>query len=375
MYICVVSRGYPTDVYKMNGIFEYDQAKALAEAGHKVVMAVVDLRSFRRKRKWGMEHFQRDGVEIYAINVPVGRIPASLRNRLGIRALRRLSKRIEQEQGHPDILHAHFTDIAYIASDWAGRRKIPFVVTEHASVMNQKEVSPSLIATAKKAYGCADCLIAVGSGLAESIRTKTGFRAKIVGNIVDTRQFAYVPQTKTDDLFRIVTAGNLIPRKGIDILVDCFALFHQKHPETSLTIIGQGPMRLALEQAITQKGITDCVFMKGFCSRDQMAADYRNSDLFILPSWCETFGVVYIEAMAAGLPVIATRCGGPEDFVTEENGLLVPVGDRDELIRAMDQMWEDCARYDRAAIAEDATSRFSAEAIARQLTDIYNKLV
>ena len=115
--------------------------------------------------------------------------------------------------------------------------------------------------------------------------------------------------------------------------------------------------------------------MKGFCSRDQMAADYRNSDLFILPSWSETFGVVYIEAMAAGLPVIATRCGGPEDFVTEENGLLIPVGDRDELIRAMDQMWEDCARYDRAAIAENAVSRFSAEAIARQLTDIYNKLV
>lgn len=375
MYICVVSRGYPTDVYKMNGIFEYDQAKALAEAGHRVVMAVVDLRSFRRKRKWGIEHFQRDGVDIYAINVPVGRVPVSLRNWIGIRAIRRLSALIEKQQGRPEILHAHFTDIAYIASDWARREKVPFVVTEHASAMNQKEVPPSLIATAKKAYGCADCLIAVGSGLAESIRIKTGFHAKIVGNIVDTQQFTYLPHSKKDDVFRIVTAGNLIPSKGMDFLVDCFEVFHWKHPHSSLTIMGQGPMMPTLRQAVYDKALTDCVFLEGLCSREKMAKIYHESDIFVLSSYSETFGVVYIEAMAAGLPVIATRCGGPEDFVTEKNGILIPVGDRDELVRAMERLWEDYARYDRAAIAEDAASRFSAEAIARQLTDIYSGLV
>lgn len=75
MNVLIIARGYPTNKYKMNGIFEFDQAKALVEAGHNVFYAAIDLRSLRRWRKWGIERKSIDGVNIYAINIPCGRIP------------------------------------------------------------------------------------------------------------------------------------------------------------------------------------------------------------------------------------------------------------------------------------------------------------
>ena len=91
----------------------------------------------------------------------------------------------------------------------------------------------------------------------------------------------------------------------------------------------------------------------------------------MLASRSETFGVAYIEAMAAGLPVIATRCGGPEDFVTEENGILIPVDDESTLTSAMERMMLRREDYDSAAISADIRRKFAPETIAARLTELY----
>ena len=376
MYICIISRGYPTDQYKMNGIFEYDQAKALAQAGQKVVMAVIDLRSFRRKRKWGLERLSKDGVEIYALNIPVGRCPLPLFNRIGMWALRRLSRIIEREQGKPDILHSHFTDISCIASDWAKRERIPFVVTEHNSQMNEEVIPPSLIKEAKLAYQSADRVIAVGRPLAEKIQHISGISAAVIGNVVDARQFADngSPSPESGE-FRFVSTGSLIPRKRMDLLLECFAAFHKAHPDSSLTIFGDGPMKPALQQYIAENRLEACVRLMGLCSREQMVAAYKTGSAFVLPSRTETFGVAYIEAMAAGLPVIATRCGGPEDFVTKENGVLIPVDDKNALVDAMEYMLLHHASYDKQRISDGILAQFSPDAIAAELIGVYQPLL
>lgn len=98
---------------------------------------------------------------------------------------------------------------------------------------------------------------------------------------------------------------------------------------------------------------------------------FSSAQAFVLASRLETFGVVYIEAMAAGLPVIATACGGPEDFVTEQVGILVPVGNVKALTEAMEQMVMHSGSYDRAEIARYAAKKFAPATIAEQLTSIY----
>ena len=92
MYILIIARGYPTEKYKMNGIFEFDQAKALAQAGHKVIYAGIDVRSIRKWRKWGFESFVKDGVQIEAINIACGRIPNYILNKIKKDSLNRIYK-------------------------------------------------------------------------------------------------------------------------------------------------------------------------------------------------------------------------------------------------------------------------------------------
>ena len=106
-----------------------------------------------------------------------------------------------------------------------------------------------------------------------------------------------------------------------------------------------------------------------------MAEEYRDADAFVLASRLETFGVVYIEAMAAGLPVIATACGGPEDFVSPDNGILVPKEDVPALADAMERMIRTRESYDSAAIARFARDRFSPAAVAGELEAVYRQIV
>ena len=101
MFVLFISRGYPTKKYKMNGIFEFDQAKAVASLGHKVVFAAIDLRSIRRWRKWGFERKSINGVEIYCINIPLGRVPKWLLNKASIWGLKYLYQIILKSKVNP----------------------------------------------------------------------------------------------------------------------------------------------------------------------------------------------------------------------------------------------------------------------------------
>lgn len=86
--------------------------------------------------------------------------------------------------------------------------------------------------------------------------------------------------------------------------------------------IGDGHLRSVLMEYVWKHDLHDIVMFHGILSPMEIVKVYEECDCFVLPSAGETFGVVYVEAMAAGLPVIATRCGGPEDFVNEDNGIL-----------------------------------------------------
>ena len=109
--------------------------------------------------------------------------------------------------------------------------------------------------------------------------------------------------------------------------------FAALHGEPRLIIFGDGPESGALRALCAELGLYSRVSFRGHCPREELAEAYAAADCFVLASRSETFGVAYIEAMAAGLPVIATRCGGPEDFVTEENGILIPVDDEERAHR------------------------------------------
>lgn len=98
---------------------------------------------------------------------------------------------------------------------------------------------------------------------------------------------------------------------------------------------------------IAEYKLTEQIFLMGLRDRKEIAKRMHESDCFVLASKLETFGVAYIEALAAGLPVIATNCGGPEEFVHKDNGILIEVNDAQGLTDAMLKMYNESDKFDR----------------------------
>ena len=243
MRVLVVSGGKPTEKYPLSGNFEYDQAIALASQGMEVTFFAVDLRSFRRKRSWGISHGQESGVFWHVISLPIGAVSLSWLCKIGGWALLFLFKKVFRNKlTYPDIIHAHFTEMGCMSAGLSSKYNIPLVITEHSSLMNRPNIDPNLLKCAKIGYYQAKKVIAVSNPLKNSILFHTGIEAKVIPNMINLETFNKANKIEHSG-FHIVSTGNLIHRKRFTNLIKAFADVIQNHDDVYLHIIGDGNMR------------------------------------------------------------------------------------------------------------------------------------
>lgn len=377
MKILVVTRGYPQKHNKMLGLFEKDQALALKAAGLEVAYAVVDIRSVRRKRKFGFNHFfDENGLEVFEMNWPIGPMPRSLIEYFRQEALMHLYPYVIETFGRPDIIHAHFLNYGVISVKLAKEKNIPLVITEHSSYLNTDKHSRKIIKRVDKAYSGSDAIISVSDSLNRIIKDKLGYDSIVINNIAGVKiDISEKVKHPVREGFSFATAGNLIKGKGFDILIDAFVEVVKKYPNTSLTIYGDGPLRKRLIDQVKSKNLDNNIDFYGSYKKDEIDVLFCSADAFVLASRAETFGVVYIEAMSSGLPVIATKCGGPEDFINNKNGYLVDKEDSVQLSDAMVRMIENIDDFDRKYIKQFVEKNFSPKVIATKIKKVYDHIL
>ncbi len=372
MKVAIISRGVPNERYPLYGIFEFDQAKALANNGVEVAFVAIDFRKWNDKRKYGLFQYEYEGVHVFELSLPLNVY------RRAIPVLQRLLlipfKAMLKSFGKPDIVHAHFYSIAAIANILKKKYGIPFVITEHSSKLNKPvtDISDLDKRLAIKAYQNCDQLICVSETLRNNILNNFGHESIIIPNMVDNLCFQYLDKAKNELPFVFVSVGNLIPIKAFDQLIEAFSRVKEN---TKLFIIGDGPEHEKLKNQIKKLKLDSQVELLGRLNRNEINIVFQKSHVFVLPSQSETFGVSYIEAMYAGLPVIATRCGGPESFVNESNGLLVPVNDIAALAEAMKNIRDHYSNYDPKQISKQCMERFSPKILANKLVSSYSSVL
>ncbi|MDD2393042.1 MAG: glycosyltransferase [Eubacteriales bacterium] len=374
MKILIVSKGYPTLKYGLYGIFAFDQAKALVKAGHDVIFAAVDMRSIRKWRKWGYESLRSENVNIECINIPCGSLNKNLWEKTTETAMRMLWQRIEKKFGRPDVIHSHFIQEGYIASKVFECEGIPMVITEHYSGMNKGNIDSYLHKLGEYTYSRMDKVLAVSNTLADNIRRSFGVEVVTIPNIVDLEKFNYTEREIKERGFNFISVGNLVPLKNMDGMIRAFVKAFKTTEGVHLYIAGDGPERRKIEGLINDSGMNDRIFLTGYMDRSAIAALMNGCDCFVLASRSETFGVALIEAMAAGLPVISTRSGGPEDFIDEQNGILVPVDDQEKFREAMIFMYENIERYSGEKISKEITRKYSPQSVTGSLLKIYEEV-
>ena len=372
MNILVVSYGCPSKKYPQNGIFQMDQAKALSDCGHKVVFAAIDARSVLKWRRWGLVERKYNGLTVIEFNYPMGPIMANIRLRFSRIGFGILLRRVIKKIGKPDIVHVHFGETANVVVEKCKYQNIPYVITEHSSSINRDDLTEKEIAPYRYVYQNAAAVIAVSNELANRILRYSGVNPIVIPNIVDLSVFSY--RSLPHEGFRFISAGYLRKEKGFDVLLDAFKQATDRGLDAKLLIMGDGLERESLKAIIEELKINDQVTLFGAYTRAQFAEELAKSDAFVLSSRGETFGVVYIEAMASGLPVIATRCGGPEDFVNANNGVLVSIDNVEELTDALLQM--RCNKsYNADAINTYVTNIFSAKSVASKIEKVLESVI
>ena len=180
--------------------------------------------------------------------------------------------------------------------------------------------------------------------------------------------------SKNEGVVKFVSVGSLVHGKGYDLIIN--ALQKCRHlDKCELNIIGGGPEEASLKSLIVKCQLQNKVFLLGVKTPQEVSRLIADSDCLILTSRRETFGIVYIEAMAKGKPVIATICGGPESFVNESNGLLIPAEDVEATTKAIDYMVEHLDQYDGEAIRHFCYENFSEDAISKRIISLYEEVI
>jgi len=281
-----------------------------------------------------------------------------------------------KHNGKPDIIYAHYLYNIFYATTLQGKYDVPLVGIEHWSVLTQNELSSKQSQWGNIAYHNVDKLLAVSQSLKGHIYRHFGKESSVVYDMLG-QEFVSTPiPTKTDDkTFRFITVGSLLPIKCYDLLISAFTKFHAIYPESALVLVGGGPEQQNLQHKIEELHLTEVVQLVGRKNKQEVISYLSSSHVYVLSSQNETFGVACIEGLSMGVPCIATRCGGPDEFVNKKNGLLIPPNDVDALATAMQTMYDHYTQYDSKAIAEDCRKRFSPQVIAQQLTDIFEEVI
>lgn len=282
----------------------------------------------------------------------------------------------------PDVVHVHSRRGADLVGGRSARRAdVPAVLTRR---VDNRE--PAWWARFK--YRPYSVVAAISSAVESELVDHVGLDSARVVRVASAVDFErYRPESAARDRLAeafgipsvsivVGVVAQLIPRKGHTLLLDCMPEVIARHPEVRVLCFGRGPLERALSRRIAESGQGAHVRLAGF--RDDLAELMPGLDMLVHPALQEGLGVAVLEAMSAGVPVVASNAGGIPDIIGHErSGLLFAAGDRHALRGGVLRMLGDEALRLRLARAgrERVKSGFSVQRMSRRYAEVYNRVV
>lgn len=378
MHILIIpSEHFTTQENPLGGIFQLHQAKALSNKGHKVGVVSIGYitpRYIFSKYNYKKEE-QIEGINVYRrykqLYFPHRYMPFKLLKKKYIKMGIKIYEDYEKKFGKPDIIHAHnFLYAGLIAQTIKEKYNIPFIITEHSSSFVRNKLNDLKIDAIRKCSNDTIKTTAVGSAFAKVLENFTNTPVDILPNVVDNFFLDSDFINKESEDFVFLNIANLDKNKNQELIIKAFANKF-KDSNVKLKIGGSGFMLQKLESLVSDLQVWHQVEFLGKLTQTEVRNEMHNANCFILASNYETFGVVLIEALACGTPCIATRCGGPEDIINHDNGILVEVGNQSELEGAMKYMLDNYKLYKKETLRRDVKNRFGEEAFVKNAMKYY----
>ncbi len=362
---------FPNESNPLEGIFIKEHIKAINK--------FVDVRIIygSEKKKFSKVTYRRkvvDGMNVVYFNfgklpVPGGSFFPYLKGFYGA------FKEFKKEGFVPNVIHAHVYKAGVPAVILGAFTGIPVIITEHYSIFVSNDIRGKENIKAQFAFQNAQCVTAVSKFLATHIKKYAGEKqVKVVPNVVDHSLFHPPDFISNNVPLKFITVAHLEKHKGIDYLIKAAEILKKKGYNFKVIIVGDGNKKYEYKREILEKGLTEVVHLVGGKTHQEVAELMRRSDSFVLPSLGETFGVVLIEAMATGLPIITTDCGGPSEIVDSESGIVIPPANEKALAQAMEKFIKGAVSFDRGKIYQKSL-KFSYDSVGEKFLELYNELI
>lgn len=376
MNVLMVTPDFPNPNFPAN-MYVVEQARALQRQGHRVLLVHAEQqRRADRAVNLGEGSDSWFGLEVIRVKYPVIRGASYLPCIIGLlRAVHSMHTYFT-----PDLIHAQVTLPVGLAAVVAGRvYGMPVAITEHWGPIKELCRGRAAFRAMQFSLRHASSVITVSNHLKQELQTELGINRpiQVIPNLYDPTKFYLAPSEKVEpssrDILFVGRGGDT--RKGNDLMLKAFAeAFSRSTGPLRLLMIGPN-LEKELSALAAELGVlAHCVF-HGALAHDQLATQMQECAFLVVASRYETFGLVLIEAMACGKPVIATRCGGPEELVTSATGLLVPVNDVGKLADSIVKMGDEVSNYDANTISRYAYEHYSDHAIVQQIVGVYERLV
>ena len=329
-------------------------------------------------------HDYSNGVVAHFPRVPGGLLhfTHSLDARLALPAVLKLVRQLHAERPF-HLIHAHFIYPEGVIATKIGRELgIPVVITEHANwtpwLDNERRTRTQVI----DALPSIGVVTAVSEATRRTVREVAGdsMRVELLPNVLDEGAFV-AAGLEPRIAGRILFVGIVRRVKGQDVLIRALALLLESQPGVHLRVIGSTLTRsgrrdeLAVRSLAATLGVADRIEFIGHLDPRDLSLEMRRAAVLAVPSRRESFSAVTMEALASGTPVVATRCGGPEELIDDSVGRLVPVDDPTAMAAALGEVLLSPERFDPALLRAHVLPRFGISATTERLARLYESVL
>jgi glycosyltransferase involved in cell wall biosynthesis len=369
---------YPNKDHLMSGIFIKRHAQAVSK---HCDVCVLYIHGSKHRKKASVESSVEDNIKTirvyYKKSSFTKRTVKDVCNH-SLNCIRGLET-VRKEFGKPDIIHANVILpaglIALFVNIFTG---IPYVLTEHTSPFHvycpnnfYKNLCRIILHRAK-------VVMPVSNSLENQIRRiYQQNKYAVIPNVIDTKSFVPDTNRKVPGSIKKMLHVSLLndEQKNVSGMINAVNDLSNLRKDFELHIVGDGLDRKKLETLAANLKILDkFIFFHGRLEDAELQKLMRNSDFFVLNSTHETFAIVCAEALSSGIPVISTICGGPEEYIDDNMGILIEPKNHKDLVNAMCYMLDSAVKYEPDKLHEYIDEKFSYDAVSLKIYNIYKSL-
>ncbi len=385
--ILIIPSWYPPD----GGYFFKEHSEAIHQKGWQADLLVNRTVGVRKVVAEGLRSVKQGGIHdengLRVLRSVFLKLPGSekMNIRRWARSTRKRYAAYALRFGPPELILAHsVTWGGYAAYLIHKKYDIPYVIVEHRSFFvwstpeARKMVRPYYLPFFEKAFKNCSRVIPVSESLLTGLRILMpwiGEKVEVIPNMIREEMFRPPAAPRTTTPFIFFWAGRLEHVKGIDLLLEAVSrLTSRSEAAFSVRLAGRGSLRSQLENQADSLGIGDRVTFLGRLSREEIRQEMQRANCFVLPTRYEAFGAVLIEAMATGLPVIATRSGGPQFIVSDTGGILIDPENVDQLADAMARMIREYTVFDPEQIRKETVRQYGEKAVMERYDRLFREI-